>query len=280
MNWSLIIFKFRLKPWVNAVLGEGLSFLVTNILSLASAGNPFSCCSGAGRMDGASLCLCIDCIPEPVQAPGQLCYYKKCLWNRWRHGITSREPAALLLRGRKLINKHRQSRCSLLGSVINGMDPGAAQLQHTGLPVHPTRVQGAQLGRCLSSECSAVRDTCLQCRRINLPSGIDSSVLSFWHELITELIHWFTFWLRLNRVKGFPTDEVYTLIIFLPVRGEWEGKQYPCSSNFLLICSSHKLLLCLVKEWLIHRSSKQGSGLQKGDLWYIHFCQFPGSVSP
>lgn len=37
LNWTWSIFKFRLKPWVNAVLAEGLSFLVTKILSLARA---------------------------------------------------------------------------------------------------------------------------------------------------------------------------------------------------------------------------------------------------
>lgn len=41
------------------------------------------------------------------------------------------------------------------------------------------------------------------------------------------------------------------------------GRKAFCRSNLLFICSSHELLLCLVKEWLIHRSSKQGSRLQK-----------------
>lgn len=35
MNWTCIIFKFRLNPRVNAVFGECLSFLVIKILSLA-----------------------------------------------------------------------------------------------------------------------------------------------------------------------------------------------------------------------------------------------------
>lgn len=141
-----------------------------------------------------------------------------------------------------------------------GWDPGAAQLQLTGLPVPPTRVQGAQPGRCLSSSCSTVRDTELECRRINLPSGIDNSVLCFWHELITEPMHWFAFWLRLNRVKGFPTDEVYTWIIFfLPVRGEWEGKQYAA-----VICLFAALINCSCVWW---RSGWYTGAPNKGLYW-------------
>lgn len=104
MNWTSIIFKFRLKPRVNAVFGGGLSLLVPKILSLAKMVS-WILFPAALQLEAWIVLLmpCIDCIHVPVQAPAQLCYHRKCLWNSWRHGITSREPAELLLRGRKLL---------------------------------------------------------------------------------------------------------------------------------------------------------------------------------
>lgn len=175
MNWTSIIFEFRLKPRVNAVFGGGLSLLVTKILSLAKMVS-WILIPAALQLEAWIVLLmpCIDCIHVPVQAPAQLCYHRKCLWNSWRHGITSREPAELLLRGRKLLQYSQAGQMFLAWQCYKWMGSwGSTATAHC----YPCRSASAQLGRCLSSSCSTVRDTCLECRRINLPSGIDNSAV-------------------------------------------------------------------------------------------------------